>query len=182
MTSRPHFRKLFLAGLASVSVSLFLSSRFLIWIETRQSSAWNDWLLERIPSLNCSWPIFLLIYGMILLCLWELWKKPEQFVMGLFAYSLILLFRDLSIYLVPLEPPAGIIPLVDPMVRWALNFNIINKDLFFSGHVSTICLLLLASGNPRTRWVSARSALPTSKTVGLLGRAYTRRTMAGRPG
>jgi len=47
-------------------------------------------------------------------------------------------------YLVPLEPPIGIIPLRDPFVEGAFYDNkVLVKDLFFSGHTSNMVLLTL---------------------------------------
>ena len=52
--------------------------------------------------------------------------------------------RSLSIILVPLNPPEGLIPLEDPMVAFfSSGKEIFTKDLFFSGHTATLIYLLL---------------------------------------
>lgn len=47
-------------------------------------------------------------------------------------------------YLVPLDPPIGIIPLRDPFVEgFFYDDKVLVKDLFFSGHTSNMVLLTL---------------------------------------
>jgi membrane-associated phospholipid phosphatase len=46
-------------------------------------------------------------------------------------------------YLLPLEPPAQMIPLNDPFVQFFGSGEILTKDLFFSGHTSTLFILFL---------------------------------------
>lgn len=54
------------------------------------------------------------------------------------------LTRCMVMYLVPLDPPIGIIPLRDPFVEGAFYDNkVLVKDLFFSGHTSNMVLLTL---------------------------------------
>ena len=58
--------------------------------------------------------------------------------------SVIGIIRCIVMYLVPLEPPIGIIPLRDPFVEGAFYDNkVLVKDLFFSGHTSNMVLLTL---------------------------------------
>jgi len=49
-------------------------------------------------------------------------------------------------FLIPLNPPAEMIPLNDPFVQNFSSGRILTKDLFFSGHTATIFLLFLTSG------------------------------------
>ena len=48
-------------------------------------------------------------------------------------------------YLIPLDPPENIISLNDPFVQYFSSSEILTKDLFFSGHTSTIFMLYLVS-------------------------------------
>jgi membrane-associated phospholipid phosphatase len=48
-----------------------------------------------------------------------------------------------SIYLVALDPPNGLIHLVDPLTGIFYGNVVITRDLFFSGHTSTLVLIFL---------------------------------------
>jgi hypothetical protein len=52
-------------------------------------------------------------------------------------------------YLVPLNPPPGMIPLGDPFVEYFGTGRLLTKDLFFSGHTATIFLFYLVSDPAR---------------------------------
>jgi hypothetical protein len=54
-------------------------------------------------------------------------------------------------YLVALEPPAVTIPLEDPFVQIFGSGEVLMKDLFFSGHTSTLFLLYLTVTAPVLR-------------------------------
>jgi hypothetical protein len=57
--------------------------------------------------------------------------------------------RMCTLFVFPLEPSKVIIPLSDPLIdQLFYNNNIITKDLFFSGHVATLFLFVLAVPNP----------------------------------
>lgn len=63
---------------------------------------------------------------------------------GIEAYLLLQIFRTITMITITLEPPPGIIPLTDPIIAvLAYNDQVVTKDLFFSGHCSTLFLLVL---------------------------------------
>ena len=52
-------------------------------------------------------------------------------------------------FLFPLEPPKGIIPLQDPLVSFMTpNHVVALRDLFFSGHCATMMILYLVAVSP----------------------------------
>lgn len=54
-------------------------------------------------------------------------------------------------YLVKLDPPIGLIPLVDPVGKiLGYGGQLITKDLFFSGHTASLLILFLAV---KIRWL-----------------------------
>jgi hypothetical protein len=51
--------------------------------------------------------------------------------------------RFVTLSVVALDPPPGLVPLVDPLSSAFLAGAAITKDLFFSGHTSTMVLIFL---------------------------------------
>jgi len=75
-------------------------------------------------------------------------KNPLDFIKILQAYNLLLIFRLLSISILPLEPPADMIPMKDPIIETLVAYDgFIYKDLFFSGHTATLFLVGLMINN-----------------------------------
>ncbi len=103
----------------------------------------NDFVLNYIIPIDNSWVIFILIYACILQTIITNFKKPRVILLGLVTYSSVSLIRMLTIYLFTLEPPPGLIPLIDPFVSLIAYDPSFTKDLFFSGHVSTLTMLTL---------------------------------------
>lgn len=70
-------------------------------------------------------------------------------LLGLKCYLLITVVRMISMFMITLEAPEGIIPLQDPLMDViAYGGNVFNKDLFFSGHVATLTLFFLIEERP----------------------------------
>ncbi len=51
--------------------------------------------------------------------------------------------RFVTLSLVALDPPPGMVPLVDPISSFFSGNAAITKDLFFSGHTTTMVLIFL---------------------------------------
>lgn len=116
--------------------------KFFSYIQSINGHRINDFVLNILPARNMSLYIFLLIYSVILLSVINLSSKPFLFLKCLQAYCLLVLLRVLTMYFIPLEPESSYIHLEDPFVgRLFYNGVSITKDLFFSGHVSTMFLL-----------------------------------------
>lgn len=123
-----------------------------IW-ETRKGTLILDPLLNRIPPHDFSLPIFCIIHSALVLSLLLNLITPKQLLKAFQAYSLLLIIRTLCIYYIPLERPTGMIYLQDPITAFFLNnVNVVTKDLFFSGHISTMCLFMYYS--PKKFWRS----------------------------
>ncbi|MDP1727856.1 MAG: hypothetical protein Q8M15_13810 [Bacteroidota bacterium] len=134
------FSTLGILGLIGVFIPIFFS-----YIQSVQGYQINDLILNEIPVRNMSVIIFLLIYSVIIIGIINLISNPLLFMKCLQAYCLLVLIRIVCLYLVPLEPERSIIPLEDPfLAQFFYSGKAITKDLFFSGHVSTMALLTLA--------------------------------------
>jgi len=66
------------------------------------------------------------------------------------SYTAMVIVRMIAMSLTPLDPPPTMIPLVDPTVYYFGTGVHLSRDLFFSGHTSTMLLLALTA--PTARW------------------------------
>jgi hypothetical protein len=138
---QPFFKKLLIGiVIANIIVLTFLPHFFAI-IETRQGMQLNDWLLNQLTPTNCSLLIFICIWGSGLLVTIRAVQQPLIALQFLGSFLLLTLCRMVSISLVPLNPPIGLIPVVDPLSNYFYPNGFITKDLFFSGHTSTQLLM-----------------------------------------
>ncbi len=138
----------FLISATVLTTIMFCLLFYLRYNETRQGVVLNDPLLAMIKPVDLSVLTFILIYAGIVSTVVMLLSHPRRLMIGLQIYAVYAALRLTGMWLVPLEAPAGLIPLVDPLMSWAHTGQQLNKDLFFSGHTSTmfICYLILPPG------------------------------------
>lgn len=121
-------------------------NRFFDFVESREGTLLKDYVLEYLPSYNVSWIIFFFLYSGIILGIYSHLHHPKTILLIFQTYVLVTLIRICTITVLPLEPPVGYIPLREPLVQFFTNGGkIISKDLFFSGHMSTILSLYYSS-------------------------------------
>ena len=137
------YRKRVIGGLALVITILSLFPLFFQAIEKRSGYPLADPLLAWLPPHNVSLAIFVVIWAISLLGILRAAQDPFMFLTFLWAYVFLCVFRTLAITLVPLDPPAGLVGLVDPISNFFYGEKFVTKDLFFSGHTSTVVLLFL---------------------------------------
>jgi hypothetical protein len=126
-----------------VAAILIIFPQFLQFVEARQGVVFTDPILVLFNPIDLTWLTFGLIYLSILIIIFSLAKKPERLLFTLQCYGLMVFFRLIVMYLLPLEAPATLIPLNDPLVQLLGTGEILTKDLFFSGHTATLFLLFL---------------------------------------
>lgn len=108
-------------------------------IQERQGVELSDPVLTMIDAKDMSKYIFRILYTVLISTFVYLSAYPEELMVGFKMYLWISLLRICSVYLVPLEPPTGLIILEDPLLASLIyKGKIITKDLFFSGHTATI--------------------------------------------
>lgn len=131
----------FFLALSWVVALLFSFGPFFNMIEHRHGTRLNDFILSKIPVYDLSWVIFSIMYFVVFAGFFYALTIPKLLSKALLAYAILTTLRLITIYLVNLDPPAGIIPLKDPFFALVLApKEIVNKDLFFSGHTSTVFL------------------------------------------
>ncbi len=158
-------------------VMLFLTlhffSQLLIFIEQRPGAVLNDPILNLFNPVRLDWIIFSLIYISILTGLLSLLKYPQYFLIAIQTYILMNLFRMISMYVVPLDPPLGTLDLMDPLIFVVGTGTPITKDLFFSGHTSTMFLLSLTAVNKKLKIIFLISTFLVGFLVVLQKAHYT---------
>ncbi|OGU58208.1 MAG: hypothetical protein A2V66_01485, partial [Ignavibacteria bacterium RBG_13_36_8] len=137
------FRIKLFATIIILAVVLFLLTSFLQFNETRRGTTINDPILNLFSPIDVTWITFSLIYAALIIGLVHLSTNPENLLIAFQAYIIMILFRIAAMYSLPLEPPSSMIALKDPFVEFFGSGNVLTKDLFFSGHTSTLFLLFL---------------------------------------
>lgn len=160
----PVFRWKFSIGLLGTVALLLTFPWFFQTIEGHTGPVLNDVVLDQLPPHDVSLGIFLTIWATAGLILVRARRNPAVFMLFTYGYILVSLSRMLTINLFPLEPPPGLIPLIDPISNAFYGEKYITKDLFYSGHTSSIFLIFLCL----RRWWDRLFALVGSLIVGSL--------------
>jgi hypothetical protein len=142
------------SGFVGISLISFLPYFFTEVLLPKPGVNLNDYFLNLLEPRDWSWVIFGILYVCILLTILFNVSNAYTILLGIECYIGINLFRIITLYFVTLEPPQDIIPLIDPLVTKIAYGNVVYlKDLFFSGHVSTLFLLFLLEENKARKTV-----------------------------
>ena len=139
----PSYRWKLWTGLTILAVILVLFPFFFRAIETRDGFTFHDVVLQWLQARNVSVAVFFLIWSCCLILLVRIPRDPMMLLVMLWAYDAVTLLRMACIGLISLNPPAGLIPLADPITNQFYGEHYITHDLFFSGHTTTVFLIFL---------------------------------------
>ena len=155
------FRGRLIIGVAMLAGILMFFPHFFAFIEARKGVVLNDVLLRHIGPVDMSIPIFIVMWSTTLLFICRCFTNPRIFINALYCLCFLSLARMLSIYLTPLDPPATIIAIKDPLTSLTYGGRnvFITKDLFFSGHTSNMLMLALCFEKQTDRWVGYAAAI-----------------------
>ena len=136
---------IWIVSLITTLTVLVIVGLYLCYNESRTNgTVLDDFVLDRILPRDVSTILFSITWICILGSLPILLRTPERAMRVFWGISVMGLTRCIVMYLVPLEPPIGIVPLRDPFVEGVFYDNkVLVKDLFFSGHTSNMVLLTL---------------------------------------
>lgn len=137
------FRRMLFSGLFLLSTVLYFYPYFFHYVQNRKGIVLNDLLLAFLPSLDVSGIIFSIICIAVITGLFRALQSPYLFLTFVWGYLLLNLSRLVTITLVPLEPPIGLLSLADPIAFPFYGQQGITKDLFYSGHTGTLFLIFL---------------------------------------
>jgi hypothetical protein len=126
-------------------VVLSVLARFLEHNESRQGVVLSDPVLALFSPHDLTWLTFGIIYAGLIAAIVYLLRHPATLLVAMQAYALMVVFRIIAMSLLPLEPPPTMLPLNDPLVEVFGTGRLLTKDLFFSGHTSTLFLLFLVT-------------------------------------
>jgi hypothetical protein len=122
---------------------------YFLYLEARTGTVLNDWLLNFLPPKDFSHYIFGLLYPAIIMGVVYVSAKPSLFLRVFQAAAIVYTARIFTLFIVKLNPPAGFIPLIDPFGELlGYGGKLVTKDLFFSGHITSLTILFLAVQKP----------------------------------
>jgi hypothetical protein len=133
--------------------TLMLLTRVLAGVEARPGVIPPDPVLALLAPRDLTWLTFGLIYIGLFTAIAVFAREPRRLVVAIQAYCLLVFVRMAAMTVLPLEAPPGMIPLADPLVETFGTGRLLTKDLFFSGHTSTLFLLFLAAPRGVVKWV-----------------------------
>jgi hypothetical protein len=172
--SSKKYRVSFILTLAYLIFLVAISSSFFAMIQKRNDVAVPDPILAFFQPADVSDEIFSVLYIFIFATVVYLIKKPEQLLFALQAYGLMMTMRFITIYLVPLDTPPGIVTLRDPMARlFFYEDGSVTKDLFFSGHAATLFLFFFLVDNKILAYCILAGALVLSVLLLILHTHYS---------
>jgi hypothetical protein len=160
------FRNKTFVALALVAIILLLLPSFFAFIEKREGMVLQDFVLDHLPAMDVSIPTFVIIWSVVLLVFYRMFQNPSLFLLVAYGFILMCMLRVLTISLLPLNPPPGLITLKDPIANIAYGGNgiFITKDLFYSGHTGNMFLFFLCLQGKWDKII----ALTASVMVGIL--------------
>ncbi len=156
--SRYRWALVFCAGMM-LNIVFYMPHFYQDIILPRQGSIPWDPVLTVLPPRDWSLITFLILYVSIGQTLISHFRSPRIVMVALTAYCGANLIRMATMYLFTFEPPPGMILLVDPISSIAYPDSAFAKDLFFSGHVSTVMILVLVEPLPLARRLKAAGTI-----------------------
>ncbi|NCI46403.1 phosphatase PAP2-related protein [Sediminibacterium soli] len=169
------FRLITIIGSVLLFVILASFPFFFTYIETRPGTQLHDRLLLLLPPRDVSVPTFVIIWSMTALLWIRCVQDPSVFIVFLCSFILLSVTRMITIMLVPLDPPQGLIPLKDPLssIFYGGMDVFIQKDLFYSGHTSIQLLMFFTFKKKSDKFLAFFSSLAIASFVLLQHVHYT---------
>ena len=138
----------FIASLLFLAVSGQLFIRFLLYHQeniNRSGYAFNDSVLNFFPRGDFSVYIFGITYSALFIYILFSLAKINEVSKFAVAYGLILLTRIITLTLIPLREPIGLVSLNDPILYNLIFDGEITADLFYSGHTAFVFVMYFLS-------------------------------------
>lgn len=150
----PTYRNTFILGLIFIYIAIRITGYVDYVADNRTGIQLYDPVIASLPAVaDYSIYIFICTYGIIVsMVLYGVFREPMMLVQYCYGLAFIKVMRCLTIWNIPLEPPAGIIRLHDVLIQSVTPHGISTaKDLFFSGHAATTLFAALLITHPTMR-------------------------------
>ncbi len=145
-------------GTVIIAALIYSLPFFFAYIQKRKGAVLNDWVLARIPPHDASVFIFGLIGAMALLIIIRAVKNPSIYITYCWTLIFVYIVRFVTLSLVALDPPMGLVPLADPISSFFSGTTVITKDLFFSGHTATMVQIFFCLEKRRDKMIALIAA------------------------
>lgn len=167
-------RQTLFATLAGIAIALFSYTRFLRAVEARQGVSFIDPVHALVGPIDLTWPIFLVLYGGLILAIAVFASRPLDLLAAMRTYTILIVLRMACMWSLPLDPPPTMITLADPFVEmFTAGSAALTRDLFFSGHTSILVMMALIVRTRRLRIVFGVLAAVMAVAVTLQHVHYT---------
>lgn len=163
----------FIISIILLVISLASLAKFLNFVEQRNGAVLEDPLLNLFEPIDLTWLTFAIIYISIIAAVVMLRNNPVKLMFTIQLYIMMVAFRITAMYLLPLEPPAQIIILADPVVEFFGTGESLTKDLFFSGHTASLFIFYLTSDDKRYKAIFLSATILVASSVLLQHVHYT---------
>jgi hypothetical protein len=112
-------------------------------METVTGVVLHDPILSFLSAIDLKWITHAVTYSGLLLGITSLCFYPFAFLLAVRSSVLVVVLRMVCRVVLPLDPPAGVIPLVDPIIQLPLAHPNLIRDLFFCWQTAVMTLFAL---------------------------------------
>lgn len=131
-----------------VSMVLFMPLYYRELLGPKVGILLDDPVLNLFTPADWSTAVFFILTVALVQTLLMYSNKPSILFTGIMTYCVVNILRAFTMYAITLEPPADMILLIDPIsASLVYPEQAFAKDLFFSGHVSTMMAMVFVERN-----------------------------------
>lgn len=139
------FKKEAVYSIVTLIVALVAMGGFLLQNEARVGVVFADPILGLFPPVDVHWIVYSIIYSAALFGLVSLSMYPFALLLTVRALIVLIVLHIACLFLLPLDPPTGIIPLSDPFLLF-LGIRVTNvRELFFAWPAGMLALLAITA-------------------------------------